>query len=338
MNLSEGADFDLLNRWQRGFPLEPQPFAHIAQSVGLRAADVLERYRGFVASDVLSRIGVVFRPNTVGASTLAAMRVAPAALERVAGQVSAQPEVNHNYEREHAFNLWFVATAPDAERLERALVRIDALSGFDVLRLPLLEEYHIDLGFDLKDGSVPRPGPGHAAARESVALSSDERRLLELLADGIPMVEAPYAALGAAAGLAESEVIEILRGWLERGVARRFGAVLRHRPLGYAANAMVVWDVPDDRVRAAGGRAAALPQVTLCYRRERRRPAWPFNLYCMLHGRAREQVAAEIEQVSQTAALSAYPRQVLFSRRCFMQRGARYAAHEAHGAPELTRG
>ncbi len=332
MNLSEGADFDLLNRWQRGFPLEPRPFARIAEDAGLDADGVLERYRAFVASDVLSRIGMVFRPNRVGASTLAAMRVAPDALERVAGQVSAQPEVNHNYEREHAFNLWFVATAPDAERLERALVRIEALSGVDVLRLPLLEEYHIDLGFDLKDGSVPRPGSGQAAARESVVLSSDERRLLELLADGIPMVETPYATLGAAAGLAESEVIEILRGWLEHGVARRFGAVLRHRPLGYDANAMVVWDLPDDRVRAAGTRAAALPQVTLCYRRERRRPVWPFNLYCMLHGRARGEVETEIERVAQAAGLAQYPRQVLFSRRCFTQRGARYGANGARAA------
>jgi len=336
MNLSEGTDFDLLNRWQRGFPLEPQPFARVAEGVGLDVGDVLERYRGFVASDALSRIGVVFRPNTVGASTLAAMGVPPDVLERVAGQVSAQPEVNHNYEREHAFNLWFVATAPDAERLERALVRIEALSGFDVLRLPLLEEYHIDLGFDLADGSVPRPGP--AVARDPVALSRAEQRLVELLADGIPMVETPYAVLGAAAGLAESEVIEILRGWLARGVARRFGAVLRHRPLGYAANAMVVWDLPDDQVRAAGTRAAALPQVTLCYRRERRRPAWPFNLYCMLHGRAREQVAAEIEQVSQAAALCAFPRQVLFSRRCFMQRGAHYGANGRQGSSEPAHG
>ena len=336
MNLSEGTDFELLNRWQRGFPLEPRPFERVAEGLGLGASDVLERYRALVASDALSRIGVVFRPNTVGASTLAAMRIAPDALERVAGQVSAQPEVNHNYEREHAFNLWFVATAPDAERLERVLVRIEALSGFDVLRLPLLEEYHIDLGFDLADGSVPRPGPG--AAPEPVALSSAEQRLVERLADGIPMVETPYAALGAEADLAESEVIEILRGWLERGVARRFGAVLRHRPLGYDANAMVVWDLPDDRVRAAGTRAAALPQVTLCYRRARRRPAWPFNLYCMLHGRARDQVAAEIEQVSRAAGLSTYPRQVLFSRRCFLQRGARYGTNGNNAAQETGHG
>jgi len=324
VNPQDAIELDLLNRWQRDFPLEPRPFAHIAQQVGIGGEQVLQRYRALAAGGVVSRIGAVFRPNTVGASTLAAMRVAPAALERVAAQVSAQPEVNHNYEREHAFNLWFVATAPDAETLEHALARIEQLSGRAVLRLPLIEEYHIDLGFDLVDGSVPRAGA--ASAGVPIALSAVQRRLVARLADGLPLIEAPYAALGAAVGLSESAVIETLRAWLEIGVIRRFGAVLRHRPLGYAANAMVVWDVPDDLVRACGLRAAQLPEVTLCYRRARRMPAWPFNLYCMLHGTERAAVEAALERVAQGAALTGYPRQVLFSRRCFTQRGARYGA------------
>lgn len=333
MNLTDAVDFELLNGWQREFPLEPRPFARIAERAGLDAPGVLARYRALAAEGTLSRIGAVFRPNTVGASTLAAMCLPPVALERVAALVSAQPEVNHNYEREHALNLWFVATAADAQALERALARIEQLSGHAVLRLPLVEEYHIDLGFDLENGAVPRlPFEARRSPRAALALSPDERALIDALVDGLPLVETPYAALAAAAGLDEPQVIAILRGWLARGVMRRFGAVLRHRPLGFDANAMVVWDVPDAEARAAGVRAARLPQVTLCYRRVRRRPAWPFNLYCMLHGRARDEVLADIETVGRDAGLSAYPRQVLFSRRCFTQRGARYGKPEAaHG-------
>lgn len=332
MNLLDATELDLLNRWQRDFPLEPRPFARIAQQVGIASDQVVERYRALAQSGALSRIGAVFRPNTVGASTLAAMRVPQENLERVADQVSAQPEVNHNYEREHAYNLWFVATASSVGALDNALARIERLSGQAVLRLPLVEEYHIDLGFDLVDGSVPRAGVATAGA--PLALSAEQRRLVERLADGLPLVEAPYAALGAAVGMSESAVIETLRAWLALGVIRRVGAVLRHRALGYAANAMVVWDVPDDDVRACGMRAAQSPEVTLCYRRPRRMPAWPFNLYCMLHGTQRRAVEAAIERVAQTAALTGYPRQVLFSRRCFTQRGARYGvpnAELAHG-------
>jgi len=332
MDLTDAVDFELLNRWQRDFPLESQPFARVAEQVGLDARGVLARYHALAQDGALSRIGAVFRPNTVGASTLAAMRVPPAALTRVAEQVSAQPEVNHNYERAHGLNLWFVATAADARALEQALARIEQVSGFAVLRLPLVEEYHIDLGFDLQSGAVPRLP--FEAPQAPLQLAREERALVDALTEGIPLVEAPYAALGAAAGLDEAQVIAMLRDWLARGVLRRFGAVLRHRPLGFAANAMVVWDVPDAEVRAAGLRAAGLPQVTLCYRRVRRPPAWPFNLYCMLHGRARDEVAAAIEQVARKADLSGYPRQVLFSRRCFTQRGARYArtaAEATHG-------
>ncbi len=332
MNLHDATELDLLNRWQRDFPLEPRPFARIAQQLGIGGEQVLERYRALAAGGALSRIGAVFRPNTIGASTLAAMRLPPEQLERVAGEVGALPEVNHNYEREHAFNLWFVATAPDAEALEDALARIERLAGQTVLRLPLVEEYHIDLGFDLVDGSVPRAGS--ATAGVPFALSAVQRRLVARLADGLPLVEAPYAALGAAVGLSESAVIETLRAWLAIGVIRRFGAVLRHRALGYAANAMVVWDVPHDVVRACGLRAAQLAEVTLCYRRARRMPSWPFNLYCMLHGTERAVVEAGIERVAQAAALTGYPRQVLFSRRCFTQRGARYGAPLAEAEHE----
>jgi siroheme decarboxylase len=332
VKLMDDTELDLLNRWQRGFPLEPRPFARIAQQVGIASERVLERYRHLAASSALSRIGAVFRPNTVGASTLASMRVAPDALERVAAEVSAQREVNHNYEREHAYNLWFVAAAADEDALARVLARIEQRTGLAVLRLPLIEEYHIDLGFDLVDGSVPRATASSAGA--PLALSAEQRRLVERLADGLPLVEAPYAALAAAVGMSESAVIETLRAWLALGVIRRFGVVLRHRVLGFAANAMVVWDVPDAAVRAGGERAAALPEVTLCYRRPRRMPVWPFNLYCMLHGTERRAVEDAIERVARAAALTGYPRQVLFSRRCFTQRGARYGVSEpepAHG-------
>jgi DNA-binding Lrp family transcriptional regulator len=97
-------------------------------------------------------VGAVLRPNTVGVSTLAAMSVPPAELERVAGIISGFPEVNHNYEREHELNLWFVATAPDAARLQQVLDDIAARSGGEVLSFPMLEDYHIDLGFDLSLG------------------------------------------------------------------------------------------------------------------------------------------------------------------------------------------
>lgn len=143
-------DQRLLNDFQRGFPLTPTPYADIARELGVTEVEVLARLEALIASGAVSRVGAVLRPNTVGVSTLAAMRVPPAELESVAALVSSYAEVNHNYEREHELNLWFVATATDAAHLQAVLDDIAARSGYEVLSFPLLEDYHIDLGFDLR--------------------------------------------------------------------------------------------------------------------------------------------------------------------------------------------
>lgn len=162
-----------------------------------------------------------------------------------------------------------------------------------------------------------------------MALSAEERRLLAALEDGLPLVPRPFQALGERAGLTEAQVIETLRSLVARGVIRRLGLILRHRELGYRANAMTVWDVPDEKVPDAAAALTRLPFVTLCYRRPRRPPVWPYNLFCMIHGKDRALVEAEIEEATRAARLSGLPRAVLFSRRCFKQRGARYAPKEA---------
>ncbi len=139
----------LLNDFQRDFPLSPTPYADIAHKLGVSEAEVLGALTRLKQQGAVSRVGAVLRPNTVGVSTLAAMAVPNAELESVAALVSAYPEVNHNYEREHTLNLWFVVTAPDSARLQQVLNEISTRSGYAVLPFPLLEDYHIDLGFDL---------------------------------------------------------------------------------------------------------------------------------------------------------------------------------------------
>jgi len=156
-------------------------------------------------------------------------------------------------------------------------------------------------------------------------LTPAERDLIAAVQDGLPLDPYPYAAVGRMVGLSESEVIEGLRRLIERGVIRRFGLVLSHRQLGYRANGMVVWDIADDAVGEIGDRLAALPFVTLCYQRPRRLPDWPYNLFCMIHGRDRRTVEALADGAARAVGAKDCPRAVLFSTRQFKQRGARYA-------------
>lgn len=140
----------LLNDYQHDFPLSPRPFAKIAQQLNTTEDEVLEALQALTDESVISRLGAVFRPHQVGTSTLAAMAIPQPLLQKVADYISALPEVNHNYEREHRFNLWFVLTASDEEHLTDVLAEIEAHTGFKVMSLPMLEDYHIDLGFKLE--------------------------------------------------------------------------------------------------------------------------------------------------------------------------------------------
>jgi siroheme decarboxylase len=162
-----------------------------------------------------------------------------------------------------------------------------------------------------------------------------ERALLAALADGLPLEPRPFAALGSRLGLTEAQALDALRALQDRGVIRRFGVVVRHHELGYRANAMVVWDVPDARVDAAGRALAAAPGVTLCYRRPRRPPDWPYNLFCMIHGRDRGAVLRALEEAAALAGLREVPREVLFSARRFKQRGALFGPAPS-GEPAWT--
>jgi DNA-binding Lrp family transcriptional regulator len=139
----------LLNEYQKGLPLSPTPFADIALRLGTSEALVLKILDRLQQLGVISRVGPVFKPKQVGASTLAAMAVPEALLSAVADRISAYPEVNHNYEREDSYNLWFVVTAPSQQRLEQVLAAMERQTGYPILYLPLQKQFHIDLGFPL---------------------------------------------------------------------------------------------------------------------------------------------------------------------------------------------
>jgi len=139
----------LLNDYQRDFPLSPTPYQDIALELGVTEEDVIDAFVELDEQDVITRIGPVIPPNRIGVSTLAAIAVPEAELESVAQVISAYPEVNHNYEREHRFNLWFVVIAADAQHLAQVLADIEQQTGYPVMSLPLMEDYFIDLSFKL---------------------------------------------------------------------------------------------------------------------------------------------------------------------------------------------
>lgn len=162
-----------------------------------------------------------------------------------------------------------------------------------------------------------------------LVITGTDNRLIRAVENGLPVSQRPYLEIARQLGWTEQAVIARLQQLINRGLIKRFGVVVRHRELGYHANGMVVWDIPDDRVSVLGRCIAEFSCVTLSYRRPRRLPDWPYNLFTMVHGHNREQVEEKVEEIVQRCGLQHFPHEILFSTRRFKQRGASYSRPQA---------
>ena len=321
--LLDDRDRNLLDGWQREFPLVPKPFAAIGAAVDLSEAETLARLRRLLAANALSRIGAVVRPNTIGASTLAALAVPPAEVEAAARAMVMEAGVNHAYQREHAYNLWFVVTAADRAGVDAAIARIELRTRRQTLVLPMLRDFHIDLGFPLFERGARReraPTPGTTDA----SVEPGDRVLLSSIECGLPLTSTPFFDVADQIGWSEGDVIVRIKRLIQARIISRFGLVVRHRAFGYTNNAMVVWDLPDDDLVRLARCFVEQESVTLCYERPRR-AGWPYNLFTMIHARDRVHALQTVAALKLLAP-KRVGHDILFSTRCFRQRGARLSA------------
>jgi len=164
----------------------------------------------------------------------------------------------------------------------------------------------------------------HPPLPEQAVLDERDQDLITLIQTGLPISKTPYADLGKSLDMDEEEVITRLKGLIDDKVIKRLGVVVRHHELGYRANAMVVWDVPDDIISELGSCMGQFDFVTLCYRRPRRLPDWPYNLFTMIHGQDRDDVLENVQLLVESCDLNEIGHKALFSTRRFKQRGAIY--------------
>jgi len=324
----EEADRRLLAVIQAGFPVAARPFDVLAERLRGEPQAIVDRIGRLKAAGIIRRLGPVFDSRRLAyVSTLVAARVPAERLEDVAAHVSATEGVTHNYERRGTYNLWFTLTARSEEEIEGALGALRRETGIeDFHSLPAETVYKIRVQFDLgedvgADETAPPPSPA-----EAPHLDESQKRLVRAIQNGLPLVPEPFAAVAKRAGWATEAVLEQIRSWLGSGVVRRFGAVVAHRRLGFAANGMAVFCLPEGRVDAVGRRLAERPEVTHCYRR---RPLadFPYNLYAMVHGGSEARVVALLERLAGEVNLPDWD--VLFSVREFKKSPMRYFAEPA---------
>lgn len=162
------------------------------------------------------------------------------------------------------------------------------------------------------------------ASEEKVTLDSIDQELIACIQNGLPITVRPYAEISQRTGMSEEDIIDRIAQLKEKGLIKRFGVVVRHHELGYKENAMIVWNVPDDDVHTIGEKIKRFPFITLCYRRARQLPEWPYNLYCMIHGKSRDNVLQLLQDMIDKNQWQDIPREILFSKRRFKQCAANY--------------
>lgn len=159
-----------------------------------------------------------------------------------------------------------------------------------------------------------------------IAIDGLDRSIIVATQAGLPLVPRPYHTLAEQLGVSADTVMQRIRGMQEAGIIRRIGAVPNHYALGYSANGMSVWDVADDKVDTLGEQVGTLDFVTHCYRRPRHAPAWPYNLFAMVHGRDRAEVEAKVETIAALLGSTCRAADVLYSSRILKKTGLRIAA------------
>jgi DNA-binding Lrp family transcriptional regulator len=346
-------DADLIDSYQSDFPVTERPFEAVGADLEVSGEEALARVERLRDEGIFRRFGAVLNPPVIGSSTLAAVAAPEDRFDEVADVVNGYRQINHNYRRDHEWNMWFVVTAGSREKRDEIIADIERETGLDVLVLPMLTDFYIDLEFPVvnrdrfarearPEGASPDERAGSETTREhreslvetevsatriseeaAADLTALDRRLLLEIQEGFPLTATPYRDIAEAVDATVPGVtaaIEKLRG---EGCIKRIGCVVNHIRTGFDSNCMVVWDVPDEDLDERGEAVGSLPYVTLCYHRPRRpEQDWPYNLFTMIHGR--EQVAVD-EKIDELAAEHLpYDHERLYSTETLKQTGARY--------------
>jgi DNA-binding Lrp family transcriptional regulator len=312
-------DKRLMNLLQSSFPLDPEPFALVASEADLDLDDVLARTRRLLDGRIIREITPIFDTRALGyESMLVAAKVDAENPQRAAHIVNAHPGVSHNYLRTHDFNLWFtIATPPDSKLGLRGT--LDALmeeTGATSMReLPTLTLFKINMNLEMEKGTDALAASVEAAPPrelEPQPYDDDDIALIRALQGPMAAVERPYDEAAADLGIDTEELLERLRGMVDRKILRRVAAILYHRRAGFSANGMGVWKVPEEEILEVGGRMASFRGISHCYQRPTYED-WPYSVFTMAHGRSKEECDAILDSIAEECGIGPDGRATLYS-------------------------
>jgi siroheme decarboxylase len=297
-------DKKLLNLMQGSFPIEPRPYARVAELAGVTEDEAMARVQHLVDERIIRQVTPIFDTRALGySSMLVAAKVDPENPHRAAKVINAHPGVSHNYLRNHDFNIWFtIATEPDSKLgLEGTLQVLAGEAGAESVRqLPTLKMFKIRMDLEMEGDTEALASQAEAVEpAEMDPQPYDERDIaaIRALQGDMPVIPEPYAPAAAELGMPQTTLLEHLEGMRERRLLRRVAAILFHRRAGFSANGMGVWNVPVGEELDYGKRMAAFRGISHCYQRPTYAD-WPYSVFTMAHGRSKEECDAILDAIA----------------------------------------
>jgi DNA-binding Lrp family transcriptional regulator len=318
----------LLTRLQKNFPLTAEPWKVLADEFSIDEKTFLEIVSSLKKKEIIRQISGIFDSRKIGYhSSLIAATIPAAQLEKAAILISSHPGVSHNYERDNLLNVWFTLSIPNTESLEEHVSRImNYCQSSKMLILPALKVFRIGVQFDLT-GKNPQPNPMNTNTvsaslnPEKITLSQEDIDFIRIFQRDFPITAHPYKELVEGSSFTVEELLAKAQKFINDGKLRRVAGLLHHRNAGYLANAMIVWQIPEDKVEEVGVAFAKNIFVSHCYQRPAY-PAFPYNLYTMVHGKTKDDCQSYLRELLQQAG--DYPYQLLYSTREFKKKRIEY--------------
>ena len=332
------SDKELLNEIQWTFPLVTRPFDAIAKKFDTTPEIIKEKLKNLKEIGVLRQLSAIFDTRKLGyTSSLVAMEIEHDELDHVASQINRHPGVSHNYERDHQFNLWFTLAVPPGADLNDELEKFNVLKGIKKVRmLPTLQLFKIGVKLDLVDDKKHDIAPTEEKKEikniEFNPTEQDKDFIRELQKD-MEIIDEPFVKAAKNLGITEDEVFAKMKHYEDVGVMRRFAAILRHRQVGFTANGMIVWKVPEDRITSVGETLGSFPQVSHCYERPTY-DDWPYNVFSMIHCKTHDEAYDVAKTIQDQINVDEY--KILFSSREFKKTRVEYFVENSFSLEDTT--
>ncbi|MCH8915680.1 MAG: Lrp/AsnC family transcriptional regulator [Thaumarchaeota archaeon] len=329
-------DKELLNEIQTTFPLVTRPFDAIAKKFNTTPEIIKEHLNNLKKVGILRQLSAIFDTRKLGyTSSLVAMEIEHDKLEYVASQINRHPGVSHNYEREHQFNLWFTLAVPPGVDLKAEVDKFNVLKGIKKVRmLPTLQLFKIGVKLDMVDEKKHEIAPTEQKKKiKDVKFqpTEEDKDFIRELQKDMEIIDEPFVKAANNLGITENELFEKMKQYEDTGVMRRFAAILRHRKVGFTANGMIVWKVPEDRISEVGEKLGAFPQVSHCYERPTY-PDWPYNVFSMIHCKTHDEAHEMAKTIQNQINVPEY--QILFSSREFKKIRVEYFVEKSFNLEE----